>query len=362
MSLLEIIIVALIVFLLIVFAPTILAIMVLIVYSPIIAILKVFEIITDPIVDRQIERERKKKIALIEETKKALEKEWLIESSNEIQIDPDTMTVWNSVDGKGEKVPLSFEEVSGMAIGGLTDTGKTMSLIAPLVRMVKTGVVDLTVIDGKGCTKQWEHFDKVGTLIPLKVDKETGSKNFKEVADYMERMVEEGYQRLEKLSELKDGKSNFWNSPITSDMPFKVIVIDECQTIFGIKPKNKEEREAIERIEDAIKEIVEVFKRVGYCVILTTQKPTSDTIPSYIRRQCDLALSFRVSKPLSEMATLGNAKDGEMVSAVDIPKNYKGVAVTVDENGERQMVRYAYLDEKSVEKELNEYAEEQNKK
>jgi ABC-type bacteriocin/lantibiotic exporter with double-glycine peptidase domain len=61
MSLLELITVAIIVCLLIPFAPTILLIMVLIVCSPIIAILKVLEIIIDPLVDRQMKREREKK-------------------------------------------------------------------------------------------------------------------------------------------------------------------------------------------------------------------------------------------------------------------------------------------------------------
>lgn len=71
MSLLELITVALIVCLLIVFAPTVLAIMVLIVYSPIIAILKVLEIIITPLADRQMKRKREKKIALIEEITKS---------------------------------------------------------------------------------------------------------------------------------------------------------------------------------------------------------------------------------------------------------------------------------------------------
>lgn len=71
MSLLELITVAIIVCLLIPFAPTILLIMVLIVCSPIIAILKVLEIIIDPLVDRQMKREREKKIALIEEITKS---------------------------------------------------------------------------------------------------------------------------------------------------------------------------------------------------------------------------------------------------------------------------------------------------
>lgn len=74
MSLLELITVAIIVCLLIAAAPTVLAIMVLIVYSPIIAILKVLEIIINPLADRQMKREREKKIALIEEITKSKQK------------------------------------------------------------------------------------------------------------------------------------------------------------------------------------------------------------------------------------------------------------------------------------------------
>ncbi|WP_436878879.1 zonular occludens toxin domain-containing protein [Mammaliicoccus sciuri] len=291
-----------------------------------------------------------------------LEEAWLIETSDELQFDPTSMTIWNAVGINGETVPLSFKEMAGMVIGGLSGSGKSAGLFTSFVKMVKTGLVDLTIIDGKGGSGEWRHFDKVGTLIPLKRDMETGGRNFEEIADYMDRMVREGYQRLDELSELKDGESNFWKSPITPDTPFKVIVIDECQLIFGTKPKNKEEREAIERIEDAVGEIVKVFRQAGYCVILATQKPTSDTIPTHIRDNCGLALSFRVSKTVSEMATLGDAKDGEMVFATDIPKRLKGMAVMADENGERQMIRYAYLDEKGIERELNEYVEEQASK
>ena len=291
-----------------------------------------------------------------------LEEAWLIESSDELQFDPTTMTIWNAVGINGETVPLVFKEMAGMVIGGLSGSGKSAGLFTSFVKMVKTGLVDVTIIDGKGGSGEWRHFDKVGTLIPLKRDMETGGRNFEEIADYMDRMVTEGYQRLDELGELKDGESNFWKSSITPDTPFKVIVIDECQLIFGTKPKNKEEREAIERIEDAVGEIVKVFRQAGYCVILATQKPTSDTIPTHIRDNCGLALSFRVSKTVSEMATLGDAKDGETIFATDIPKRLRGTAVMADENGERQMIRYAYLDEKGIEKELNEYVDEQAQK
>lgn len=288
-----------------------------------------------------------------------LEEAWLIDSSDELQFDPTTMTVWNAVGINGETVPLVFKEMAGMVIGGLSGSGKSAGLFTSFVKMVKTGLVDVTIIDGKGGSGEWQHFDKVGTLIPLKRDMETGGRNFEEIADYMDRMVTEGYRRLDELRELKDGESNFWKSPITPDTPFKVIVIDECQLIFGTKPKNKEEREAIERIEDAVGEIVKVFRQAGYCVILATQKPTSDTIPTHIRDNCGLTLSFRVSKTVSEMATLGDAKDGETIFATDIPKRLRGTAVMADENGERQLIRYAYLDEKGIEKELNEYAAKQ---
>lgn len=291
-----------------------------------------------------------------------LEEAWLIESSDELQFDPTTMTIWNAVGINGETVPLVFKEMAGMVIGGLSGSGKSAGLFTSFVKMVKTGLVDVTIIDGKGGSGEWRHFDKVGTLIPLKRDMETGGRNFEEIADYMDRMVTEGYRRLDELSELKDGESNFWKSPITPDTPFKVIVIDECQLIFGTKPKNKEEGDAIRRIEDAVGEIVKVFRQAGYCVILATQKPTSDTIPTHIRDNCGLALSFRVSKTVSEMATLGDAKDGETIFATDIPKRLRGTAVMADENGERQMIRYAYLDEKGIEKELNEYADEQAQK
>lgn len=291
-----------------------------------------------------------------------LEEAWLIESSDELQFDPTTMTIWNAVGINGETVPLVFKEMAGMVIGGLSGSGKSAGLFTSFVKMVKTGLVDVTIIDGKGGSGEWRHFDKVGTLIPLKRDMETGGRNFEEIADYMDRMVTEGYRRLDELGELKDGESNFWKSSITPDTPFKVIVIDECQLIFGTKPKNKEEREAIERIEDAVGEIVKVFRQAGYCVILATQKPTSDTIPTHIRDNCGLALSFRVSKTVSEMATLGDAKDGETIFATDIPKRLRGTAVMADENGERQMIRYAYLDEKGIEKELNEYVDEQAQK
>lgn len=291
-----------------------------------------------------------------------LEEAWLIEGSDELQFDPTTMTIWNAVGINGETVPLVFKEMAGMVIGGLSGSGKSAGLFTSFVKMVKTGLVDVTIIDGKGGSGEWRHFDKVGTLIPLKRDMETGGRNFGEIADYMDRMVTEGYRRLDELGELKDGESNFWKSPITPDTPFKVIVIDECQLIFGTKPKNKEEREAIERIEDAVGEIVKVFRQAGYCVILATQKPTSDTIPTHIRDNCGLALSFRVSKTVSEMATLGDAKDGETIFATDIPKRLRGTAVMADENGERQMIRYAYLDEKGIEKELNEYVDEQAQK
>lgn len=132
---------------------------------------------------------------------------------------------------------------------------------------------------------------------------------------------------------------------------WKVIVIDECQELFtGAVPKsNKEAREIAAENEQLVTTLIKRGRSAGVTLILLTQKPTTDSIPSGARDNAGLKIGFRVETKEAEKAILGTSPDDPSApSATAIPRSRVGGAVLVSDSGIRENVRFGYLDENKI--------------
>jgi S-DNA-T family DNA segregation ATPase FtsK/SpoIIIE len=105
------------------------------------------------------------------------------------------------------------------------------------------------------------------------------------------------------------GHRNAWAAPITEALPLLLVVIDECQTYLdiGAARGNRQAEDRARRMVTLVGELVRKGRSVLVLVILATQKPTSDSLPTTIRDNCALSVAFAVKTREAAVAALGDS-------------------------------------------------------
>ncbi|MCA1170804.1 hypothetical protein LBW78_10490 [Rothia kristinae] len=278
----------------------------------------------------------------------ALDEPWILDAPP--AVDLDTMSVEAARNRAGAPVPITFKEQAALLAGGIGGSGKTAGLATMLSAFAQHPEdVELTILDGKAGT-DWQPFAPVARRYLTIAD----TSDLRQARDILAEAVEEMTHRVATSQEALHC-SNFWKASAAArraaSRPWKVIVIDECQELFtGAVPKsNKEAREIAAENEQLVTTLIKRGRSAGITLILLTQKPTTDSIPSGARDNAGLKIGFRVETKEAEKAILGTSPDDPSApSATAIPRSRVGGAVLVSDRGVRENVRFGYLDEHKI--------------
>lgn len=254
------------------------------------------------------------------------------------ELDITTMSVPYAVDEDGNTVTWTFAGHGGAIVGGIPGAGKTSFATAIIGPLLVSPYAEVHIIDGKGGL-DWSWAE------PLATSYTNEDRDLEAITETVEAFDEAMRQRLRDVPEGQP--SNFWNRPRTPAQPFTVLVIDECHTYLNPSGKPTDAKKLVQRISAAVENVTKKGRSGGYFILLMTQKPTSDSLPTAIRDNCGLSLAFRVRNRPAEESILGEAPDteDELPRATAIPKDRKGGAVAGDEQGGRRYVRAMYLSE-----------------
>lgn len=256
-------------------------------------------------------------------------------------LDPEKMAVPCAVNTSGDVVPVVFKNNAGLIVGGVPGSGKTAGMTSFLLPMALSETVDLHIIDGKG-GHDWDAYGPIASTF-LKV-----SRDIESVRDFI---VQAQADMEDRIATQKDalGHSNFWSVPsatrMTAGEKLQLIIIDECQVILRKKTDKDQQKTTVE-IVDAIEDIVRRGRSAGYVVILATQKPTADSIPTSIRDNAGLSICFRVKTDQAEEAVMGDIlTTPDTPRATEIPAGRLGGAVMMSESGYPEALRFFFMDE-----------------
>lgn len=168
--------------------------------------------------------------------------------------EPKTGTVTIGVDkDTGGPARVSLKEVSGVVVGGIPGSGKSV-----LLEGMKSALREYSQIfefDGK-------------VLEP----------------DEFNQMVVDTLQtvRRKMQSRLRDGL-DFWNIPAGQRPDLLLVIIDEVQTMFTPKTSAKKDKDAVVERERIVQDLVARGRSAGVLAILATQRPVVTALPSSIR-------------------------------------------------------------------------------
>lgn len=208
--------------------------------------------------------------------------------------------------GLDEEVWVDLSETSGLLVAGMPGSGKTQGMLVIAAGLLSLpNHVDLYVSDGKAA----------GDWSWLSPYCETYTDDLDGTLDMLRRVRELMEERLRRGRD--SGHPDFWDGFGRDRVDggrngrAVVVVLDEVQTwAMPVTADRADKARAAEFVRLA-SDIVRRGRAAGVCLIMGTQKPTSDAIPTGLRDMCGLRVAFRCSTPEMAKAALGALPDGE---------------------------------------------------
>lgn len=234
---------------------------------------------------------------------------------------------------------IDFGGLSGVVAAGIPGAGKTAA--ADLMIAALLSCPDLArvfVADGKGGA-DW-------LWCKTYADRYTNDDGFEGVLDMLHSAYDLMQQRL-TTNYTQHGDSNFWHWGPDADSRMLCIVLDEVQTWTSPVGRDKETKAKAEEFIGLLQGLVKKGRSAGIVVLMLTQKPTTDALPSGIRDSAACRIAFRCTTPEMAKAALGNIPEGEP-TPLDLPFSRKGLSVMARSDGGTEFVQWDYLPETSI--------------
>ncbi|WP_074335066.1 AAA family ATPase [Mycobacteroides abscessus] len=229
----------------------------------------------------------------------------------------DDLVLHLGIDESGASLTVPLVNKSGVVVGGLPGSGKTAWLTAAFGSLSPSPFVQMSVTDGKGghdldslrC-RCYRFHGADATLV--------------EIRDTL-RDIELVVQQRRRVMPDLFGTSNFWSAPLSSTNPVLLVLIDEVQQLLPAAFSAKDDKQIASEIETILKSLVRLGRSAGCVVVLSTQRPTADAIPTAIRDNAEVRICFNVRNRDSAVAVLGELTSEDAVSPVGLPQ---GVGVS----------------------------------
>jgi DNA segregation ATPase FtsK/SpoIIIE, S-DNA-T family len=223
-----------------------------------------------------------------------------------------------------QPVQVRLAEVSGMVVAGLAGFGKTMLVAHLLGQLAPSPAVQFVLIDGKG----GPDYDRLVSRAWL-----AAKDDLEQVRDVLRRVHRLMVDRQAAISHVL-GVPDAWQLGPSLAWPLVVVVVDEAHSFFherkGTASEVKAHNAVVAELSRLVEELVRKGRNVAIQVMLLTQRATGDAIPTRIRDNCQVAISFATRTLDGAVAALGEEirqhPDASPVRLND--PAYVGVAVT----------------------------------
>jgi S-DNA-T family DNA segregation ATPase FtsK/SpoIIIE len=224
----------------------------------------------------------------------------------------------------GTAVFVRLAEVSESVVGGLAGFGKTMLVAHFLGQLAPSPAVQFVLIDGKG----GPDYDR---LIPRAWL--SAKDDLDQVRDVLRQVHRLMLDRQGTIAQVL-GVTDAWHLGPSPSWPLVVVIVDEAHTFFherkGTSPEVKAHNALVAELSRLVEELVRKGRNVAIQVMLLTQRATGDAIPTRIRDNCQVAISFATRTVDGAVAALGEEirqhPDASPVLLND--PGYVGVGVT----------------------------------
>ncbi|MCI2421838.1 cell division protein FtsK [Saccharopolyspora sp. K220] len=249
-------------------------------------------------------------------------------------VDVEFWDAWRPIpfgrDARNRRIDLPVVWTS-LIVGAIPRQGKTCATRLPAAGLILDPYTQLYVFDGKG-GKDWQAAETVAHRYVCGDEQE----HTEAVRDYLVELVAEVQARFSRMSTLDDEICP--ESKITPDisrdrdlgMPITAVIIDEVQ-IYLENPTREEIEGKKTTLGTYIADLLTYLARkgpaVGIVVILATQRPDSNTIPSRLRAVLGSRFALRVMDWRDSNIVLGEQMNTRGFDASTLLPTHKGVGI-----------------------------------
>jgi hypothetical protein len=196
-------------------------------------------------------------------------------------------------------VMVRLAEVSGSVVDGLAGFGKTMLVAHLLGQLAPSPAVQFVLIDGKGGPDYDRLFPRAWLSAKDDVDQ------VRDVLRHVHRLMVDRQGAIAQVL----GVTDAWHVGPSPCWPLVMVVIDEAHTFFherkGTSPEVKAHNALVAELSRLVEELIRKGRNVAIQVMLLTQRATGDAIPTRIRDNCQVAISFATRTVDGAVAALG---------------------------------------------------------
>lgn len=234
-------------------------------------------------------------------------------------------TIDVAITESGPPLALDLDQTPHILVGGTTGAGKT-NAVNVMIDALRTSGADVVAIDlGEVDMASWVDLGlRVETEIPRAVEL------------LGELVTEMGY-RIQLVRQ--QGKARMADVPMPNKAARKVLVIDEAQLLLH-PGRDKESRGLAADAELALFQLLSKSRKAGMSIILSTQRPGTDVIPSRLRDLCSVRIALRTETRDATDMILGSGSAALGAEPHRIPANLPGVAIVRVDGSEFARVRF----------------------
>lgn len=235
--------------------------------------------------------------------------------------------------------PVTMELVStNVLIGSIPGAGKTFSLRVPLLAAALDKRAELWVFELKG-TGDLEPLAKVATRYGSGPDDETIEQALFGLRDLRKELA----RRAKVIAGLP--KADCPENKVTPDLAAKrslklhplVVAVDECQELFTHPAHGKEAGDLAEKI-------IKLGRALGVILMLATQRPDSNSLPTGVSANVGTRYCLRVMGQVENDMILGTSAYKNGTRATMFTRRDKGVGYLVGASDDPQIVKTFYVD------------------
>lgn len=230
-----------------------------------------------------------------------------------------------AVTESGTPLTLDLDRTPHLLIGGTTGAGKSNAINILIDRLRSSGA-DVVAIDlGEVDMACWA---EVGMRVETEFEPSVG---------LLEELVAEMRERVQKVRLHRKTQMADLATPVRS--PRKVVVVDEAQMLLH-PGRDKDSRDLAARAELALFQLLSKSRKAGMSIILSTQRPGTDVIPSRLRDLCSVRIALRTETRDATDIILGSGSASLGAESHRIPANLPGVAIVRVDGSEFTRARF----------------------
>lgn len=198
------------------------------------------------------------------------------------------------------QLAIPLRQLSGIKVAGLPGYGKTMLMLAWMASLANRANVQFAIFDGKTSDPRYGDWGQAGSRAMFVVgdNPETANQRLTELV----RLLKD---RPASLVEER-GTHKFWKHGPTEANPLVLVLMDECHNYSDTKGLTGKDKQVIESNQRMMQTISKEGRGLGVIGIFTTQKQTGDAIPTAVRDNLEVGISFACFTLEGAEAALGS--------------------------------------------------------